>query len=305
MKNILSLSFSLVFLALACTTEEPDHEIINYNTHGPANGSLVIVGGAMRDTAIADRFIELAGGLEANIVMVPTASGEKEINEESIISLFTSRGAVNVKVLHTYDPEEADSEEFAEILKEANGVWFGGGRQWRIVDSYAGTVTEEAIRAVLDRGGVIGGSSAGATIQGSYLARGDTKSNTIMMGDHEVGFSYLSNSAIDQHVLVRNRQHDLVEIISAHPNLLGIGLDENTAIVVQKDEFEVIGNSFVAIYDYSMWGKDEEGKSIIPNGGKFFLLRQGDKYNVSKRQVVEARSGSSRNFFGANAQQSE
>ena len=81
---------------------------------------------------------------------------------------------------------------------------------------------------------VIGGSSAGATIQGSYLARGDAKTNTIMMGDHEEGFGFLKNAAIDQHLLRRNRQFDLLEVIRARPELLGIGIDEDTAIVVDR-----------------------------------------------------------------------
>ncbi len=85
-----------------------------------------------------------------------------------------------------------------DFVKQNNlgieGVWFTGGRQWRIVDAYAGTMAEREIRKVLDRGGVIGGSSAGATIQGSYLVRGDTKTNTVMMGDHEEGFAYLTAS---------------------------------------------------------------------------------------------------------------
>ena len=114
-------------------------------------------------------------------------------------------------------------------------VWFTGGRQWRLADSYLGTKVEEELWALLGRGGVIGGSSAGATIQGSYLARGDTKTNTIMMGDHDEGFGFLKNTAIDQHLLRRNRQFDLIEIIEAWPELLGIGIDENTAIVVQGD----------------------------------------------------------------------
>ena len=95
------------------------------------------------------------------------------------------------------------------------------------------------------------GASAGATIQGSYLARGDTKTNTIMMGDHEEGLAFIKNVAIDQHLLKRNRHFDLIEIIQARPHLLGIGLDEDTAIVVRGDRFEVIGQSFVAIYDHN------------------------------------------------------
>jgi cyanophycinase len=117
-----------------------------------------------------------------------------------------------------------------------------------------------------------------------------------MMGDHERGFSYLEASAIDQHLLVRNRQHDLVEVIAARPHLLGIGLDENTAIVVQGDEFEVLGESFVAIYDYNLWQKSEIDGAPLANGGKFFLLREGDRYNVRERKVTEW-SGGNRNIF--------
>lgn len=299
MKKNLSFTFiftlALVFISTSCTTS-PD-PVDTSGTFGPDKGSLVIVGGAMRDTVIIDKFIELAGGPDAPIVIIPTASGAEEIDTKRASRFLTERGATDVSVVHTYDPEVAATEAFVEPIKRAMGVWFGGGRQWRIVDSYAGTITEKEIRKVLGRGGVIGGSSAGATIQGSYLARGDTRTNTIMMGDHESGFSYLTKSAIDQHLLVRNRQHDLPEIITAHPDLLGIGLDENTAVVVQGNEMEVIGRSFVAIYDYKLWPENPSSTQKLSNGGRFFLLRSGDRYNVNTRQVTEWRGGNSRNIF--------
>ena len=297
MKNICYLSLAFLFLIVSCNTVSEQEPVDTGNTFGPEKGSLVIVGGAMRDTLIIDRFIELAGGPDAPIVIIPTASGSEEIDKERTSRFLTSRGASNVTVVHTYDSEIAKTEEFVAPITKAMGVWFGGGRQWRIVDSYAGTITETEIRKVLERGGVIGGSSAGATIQGSYLARGDTKANTIMMGDHQVGFNYLTNSAIDQHLLVRNRQHDLVEVISEHPELLGIGLDENTAVVVRGNEMEVIGGSFVAIFDYSLWDENPLKTNSLANNGKFFLLRSGDKYNVNTRQVIEWRGGQSRNIF--------
>ena len=299
-KSTFLTAFSLSFLLLYSCSGDRTGESLSTDTtltHGPEKGSLVIVGGAMRDTSIVDHFIELAGGPDAPIVVIPTASGSREINNERVTRFLTERGATDVTVVHTYDSLEADNPEFTEPIKKASGLWFTGGRQWRIVDAYGGTVTEEEIRKVLERGGVIGGSSAGATIQGSYLVRGDTKTNTIMMGDHERGFNYLTASAIDQHLMVRNRQHDLVEVIKAHPHLLGIGLDENTAIIVQGDEFEVVGNSFVAIYDYELWEKDEDGKSPLANDGKFFLLREGDRYNVHERMVTNWSGGSNRDIF--------
>jgi cyanophycinase len=217
---------------------------------GPSSGALVIVGGAMRDPAIVNRFMQLAGGPDAPIVVIPTAGGA-ETYDESFGGLrpFHQYGVSNLTLLHTDDRSVADSDEFVQAIREARGVWFSGGRQWRLADSYLGTKTEVELWNLLDRGGVIGGSSAGATIQGSYLARGDTRTNEVMMGDHEEGFAFIKNTAIDQHLLRRNRHFDLIEIIEAHPELLGIGLDENTAIVVQGDQFQVLGESYVAIYD--------------------------------------------------------
>lgn len=296
MKNLILISVLILSLC-SCNNTSQNQSIDLTATHGPLKGSLVIVGGAMKDTAIVDRFIELAGGVDAPLVIIPTASGALEINEERTLRFLVSRGATDVTIVHTYDSLEADTEEFVAPIKRATGVWFGGGRQWRIVDAYGSTLSESEIKAVLDRGGVIGGSSAGATIQGSYLARGDTKANTIMMGDHERGFAYLTNSAIDQHLLVRNRQHDLPEIIEKHPALLGIGLDENTAVIIQGDSLEVMGQSFVAIYDYGLWTSYPAHKQSLANGGKFFLLRPGDKYNVSTRVVGKWQGGNSRNIF--------
>jgi cyanophycinase len=245
---------------------------------GPERGSLVVVGGAMRDPAIYERFIELAGGPDAHLVMIPTAGGEDEYDAfYQGLNAWRQAGARNLTILHTKDRSVADSEAFIAPLKDAGGVFFFGGRQWHLVDSYAGTKTEAAIRAVLDRGGVIGGSSAGASIQGSFLVRGDTRNNTIMMGDHQVGFGYLRNVGIDQHVLRRNRQFDLVEVIEAHPELLGIGLDENTAIVVQGDVAQVIGESYALIYD---------NKSTTGNGGKFYFLAPGDRFNLATREAT-------------------
>lgn len=245
---------------------------------GPENGSLVIVGGSMKDPAILERFIELAGGPDVPFVVIPTAGGGEHYDQYYPgLRQFKEAGVGNITVLHTKDRDIANSEEFIRPIREARGVWFPGGRQWRLADSYLHTKTHDELNALLARGGVIGGSSAGATIQGSYLARGDTKTNTIMMGDHEEGMAFFKNVAIDQHLLMRNRQFDLIEIIEAHPELLGIGLDEDTAIVVRGDNFEVIGQGYVAIYDH---------QSLLDSGGKFYFLAPGDRFNIKTRQAM-------------------
>lgn len=250
---------------------------------GPEAGSLVIVGGALRDEAILERFIDLAGGPEAPIVIIPTAGGGDDYDQwYAGARRFRRLGVKNITVIHTWDREEAESEEFAAPITKARGVWFPGGRQWRLVDAYADTRTERELHALLARGGVIGGSSAGATIQGEYLARGDTSGNTIMMGDHEEGFAFFRGTAIDQHLLVRNRHFDLLEIIAAKPELLGIGIDEDTAIVVRGNGFEVIGQGYVAIYDNTR---------ELPNGGTFYFLMPGDRYNIETREPLRLQYG--------------
>jgi cyanophycinase len=244
---------------------------------GPKNGSLIVAGGAVRDKAIIERFIELAGGPDVPIIVIPTAGGRDNYDQYwGGLRQFKEAGATDLTILHTYDRKVADTEEFAAPIKKARGVWFSGGRQWRLADSYLNTKVHEALWDLLDRGGVIGGSSAGATIQGSYLARGDTKTNTIMMGDHEEGLAFLKNVAVDQHMLKRNRHFDLIEIIEARPELLGIGLDENTAIVVRGDSFEIIGQSYVAIYDHNR---------VLDSGGHFYFLAPGDRYNLKTREA--------------------
>lgn len=262
--------FVLVALALAAATIAVAAEV------GPTGGSLVVAGGGINDPAIYERFVSLAGGPEAPIVVIPTAgTGENYDDFWPGLQRLRDAGAVHIKVLHTRDPQEADREDFVAPLRQARGVWFSGGRQWRLVDAYLGTRTLAEIRGVLERGGVVGGSSAGATIQGSYLARGDTSTNTIMMGDHTEGFGFLANVAIDQHLLQRNRHFDLVEVIEAHPELLGIGLDEDTAIVVRGDTFEVIGSGYVAIYDST---------NVTGDHWRFYFLAPGDRYDLSTRQ---------------------
>ena len=244
---------------------------------GPANGALVLVGGNLQDPAIVQRFLELAGGPEAPVVLIPTAGGAESYDETwRGGDAFRAAGATRLTVLHTTDRDTANTGAFVEPLRRARGVWFGGGRQWRLADAYLHTRVHEELQAVLDRGGVVGGSSAGATILGSYLVRGDTRTNTIMMGDHEEGFAFLRGVGVDQHLLRRNRQFDLLEVIRARPDLLGIGIDEDTAIVVRGDSFEVIGRSYVAIYD---------PERQLDSGGLFYLLSSGDTYDLAAREA--------------------
>ena len=276
---LFGLSFSLY-------SQEP---VDNIFTTGPEKGTLVVVGGGKLDHVILQRFIELAGGPDAAIVVFPTAGGGNNYNDNSGgAGQLRKYGATNVTVIHTNDRNIANSDDFVKPLLQAKAVWFGGGRQWRLVDSYKDTKTEKLFWEVLNRGGVIGGTSAGATIQGSYLARGDTKNNQIMMGDHEAGFGFIKNVAIDQHLLARNRHFDMFDILEKRPELLGIGIDEGTAIIVQGDMFEVIGKSYAIVFDGSFWSREgSELKNLPLDENLFYFLRSGDKYNLKEREVLK------------------
>jgi cyanophycinase len=247
---------------------------------GPAHGSLVIAGGgSLADTGILEKFLELAGGPAAPIIVVPTADGQQSYAADwEGLALLRAAGATNITILHTYDRSVADSESFVEPLRAARGVWFSGGRQYRLADAYLGTRTETEMDALLARGGVIGGSSAGASIQASFLVRGAKEGNHIVMSaEYETGFGFLQNAAVDQHLIVRNRERDLLQVLAVHPDLLGIGIDEGTAIVVRGNTFEVIGRSRVAVYD---------GTDKASNVGYFFL-GAGQHYDMMGRSTTD------------------
>jgi cyanophycinase len=212
----------------------------------------VIIGGGGVTPEIWDRILELAGGKERAKFVVVTNAGSDGLNTRSgtARSLREKIGEENVRILDLKTIREANDEKNLEFLKQATGVFFDGGRQWRIADAYLNTLAHQEFQNVLARGGVIAGSSAGASIQGSFLWRGDTKTPDILVGDHTQGLAFLKNSVIDQHILARNRQFDLIEFVKGAPQLIGLGIDESTAVVVIKDELEVLGKSIVAIHSY-------------------------------------------------------
>ena len=297
------LLLSALLLIYPAVAADYDHS----PTVGPQSGWLLIHGGGRIDPAIAKRFVELAGGAQANFVVIQTALSDrqlawstplyqylysrvfpsfvpdKRLRVERLAKWFTDIfGVQNVTVLHTRDRNRADSDDFVEPLRHASGVWIWGGRQWRLADAYLGTAVEREIKALLARGGVVGGESAGATIQGSFLVRGapgDDKNpdgdNTIMMAPgHETGFGLLENSAIDQHVIVRHREADLDPVIATHHKLIGIGIDEEGAIVVHGNSLEVIGQRQVIIHD----GKVHQGKH-------YYYLSPEQKFNLKTRTI--------------------
>jgi len=232
-------------------------------------GILIAMGGGNGTPEIYEKWKSLGGGKNAHVVLIPTANNPGDDIAPVINGLKQVFGVQDVSILDTKDRAKANSAEFVAPLKQATFVFIDGGRQWRLADAYLGTRVERELRNVLKRGGVIAGSSAGASILASYMVRGDPSGPEIVMAKgHERGFGLLPNSAIDQHVSERQREHDLEPVVAAHPKLLGIGIDPNTIIVVHDDQFEVIGNGRVFI--------TEAGHQLysIPAGHHFDLRKR-------------------------------
>ncbi|HUQ69991.1 MAG TPA: cyanophycinase [Planctomycetaceae bacterium] len=207
-------------------------------------GALVIGGGGELPPVIIDRFLELGGGPDAKLVVISTASmcAEWPEADQPHQRLWASRPLASKVILHTRDPKIADTEDFCRTLETATAVWFVGGDQNQVTRTYCGTHTESCLHGVLRRGGVIGGTSAGAAIMSRVMITGGRTDPNL--GD---GLGFLPGTIIDQHFLKRNRQPRLMAALQQRPGHVGIGIDESTAVVVRRNSLEVIGNSEAAL----------------------------------------------------------
>ena len=253
---------------------------------GPANGTLIVDGGGATEP-IVRRFVELAGGHLARIVVIPTAPSALRFGDDNVIlnpdwprdsvqwqqyREYMKRwlGVDRVEIMHTRDRREANTEAFVAPLKAATGVYLTAGNAGRLADAYLGTRTVVALRSVLDRGGVIFGSSAGAIIQGSFAVRGRPDKPLLMAPGRTTGFGFLSNVAVNPHLTSAKRDAELINVIDAHPDILGIGIDDDAALLVQKGIFEVIGTGRVAIYD-----------NVKRDGSWYYWLKPGDRFALA------------------------
>jgi cyanophycinase len=251
------------------------------STHGPSRGSLVLQGGVGRSHAIASAFVARAGGSGAHVVVIPTASvgdaGPPGMSVTLARRMTEDFGVAAFTVVHTIDRAEADSDSFVEPIRGARGVWMLGGFPPNLVHAYLGTKTERAIKELLERGGVVGGESAGAMIQGSWLDTTDdewTPEMHALIRKHGTGagFGLLTNAAIFPHFDKRGPAAAVKES-AAHPKGLAIGIDEETALIVRGALAEVVGTGAVSMYDGS-------GRSAP----RLVTLRSGDRYDLSTRR---------------------
>ncbi len=253
--------------------------------NGVGNRLTQLFNGGGSGHVIKKRFVELGGGPDANFVIIHVphsrAAKDERPREVRIASYSDESSARNFGVkqmtaLGALERDAADSEEYCAPLKHANAVWITGGNMYALVEPFKGTRAERELGAVLTRGGVIGGESAGAVVQASHIAR-----NIKGAGGAEIdtrfddGFGFVQRVAVAPHLLRMGWQENLVPVIAANPEILGIGIDEGTAVVVQNGQFEVIGTSKVAIYDNA----DHDGK-------RYYFLSPGDRFELAARKLL-------------------
>ena len=264
-------------IAAPASTWAPDETV-----WWPKSGSVILEGGHIEMSTfdeVAKRLIALAGGPDALIVIIPTANEavaprlretSPEFDPNELCKLLESKGAHRVSILHTRDRKESDSEEFAKVLGTAGGVWIPGGGAKILENTYRGTLVNRELQALLARGGVIAGDSAGAIALGCYALGWTPKPWGVLVD----GLAVLPNATILPHASGARGyvpwEEDL-KYLTAHPGPVGVVIDENTALVLKGSAAEVIGSGSVALVDPA---KDP--------AKPYLILKAGDQRDVSK-----------------------
>lgn len=267
------------------------------NLFSQSKGHLVIIGG-VHTQETSKKFIQLAGGENARIIIIPNAGSNPVYNSELHKKEFEELGAKADYLLFTRETADADSN--LKKMDWANAVYFLGGDQSDLTRDMLGTKLLQKVYDIYNKGGVIGGSSAGAAVQSEIMITGNELLNkdsssafvSIQKGNIETakGFGFIKSAIIDQHFLKRKRHNRLITLMCEHPNLLGIAIDEATAIVVYPDDtFEVIGDNQVLVYDPTEAKNIREYKNgnLGITGMKMHLLISGDKFDLKTKQVIE------------------
>lgn len=274
-----SLAGVLIGLFPATALGEPKIDTASSSRYD-LKGALVIVGGGGMPDTIRDRFLQLAGGKKnAKLVVIPTASEWADRTRTYRgYSYWQRQGVAEVSMLHTLDRKRADNPKFVEPLTKATAVWLSGGDQSRLARAYHGTAVERELRSLVARGGVIGGTSAGASVMSSIMITGgNPRAET---GD---GFGFLPDVVIDQHFQNRRRLDRLLGVLKTYPSCLGLGIDEQTAVVVQHHKFTVLGKANVVV---CMPGQGPSTVKILKSG------EQGDLDLLTRAILAQVKSSS-------------
>ena len=257
-------------------------------------GHLVLNGGGFKPDVVMEKFIALAGGPDASIIVFPTASEESDTGEY-YVTLFSSYGSENVVEAAVHSKEDAGDLKLARMVRKAGGIWFSGGDQRRITKTLLDTPVGGAIREAYEHGAVVGGTSAGTACQSPLMITGDGDFTVINADNVELweGFGFFDGVIVDQHFVARRRHNRLVSVVLENPKLLGVGVDEATAVWVRPDgTFEVLGDGWVVVYDASQATitrsrHNRLGKPLGVHGLITHVLLPGDVFDVQKRAVVD------------------
>jgi len=263
----------------------------------PAHGHLMLIGGGDKPRAAMEKFVSLAGGKNAPIVVIPTASEEADTHEY-YTNLFTKDyGSTDVVVLPIKTKADANLPDVVAAAKRARGIFFGGGDQVRIINALAGTPVLDALREAYLNGAVVGGTSAGTACQSEIMITGEGDFTVIQTKSVEVveGLGFLRKDVIvDQHFIARQRQNRLISLLLEHPDHLAVGVDEDTAIWVRPDDtFEVIGAGSVMVFDPAgasvRRGPADKGKELLGVSGlRMHIVLPGETFDLAKRAPAEA-----------------
>jgi cyanophycinase len=222
------------------------------------------------------------------VVFIPTAAPfllakggviwnpDRDQHREAFVRGLAERfGVATVDILHTRSRDTANTEAFAARLRQADAVWIAGGYTGLLASAYLDTLVMSELHALVRRGGILAGESAGAIILGSYVVRGNPEEPVLMAEGHDRGFGFLPNVAINPHLTRWQREKELVTVVDRYPHLLGLGVDDNTALVIRGDIAEVIGSGRVTVYDNQKHG-----------GHGYFWLKSGEKLDLVKRKTM-------------------
>jgi cyanophycinase len=247
------------------------------------NGALVIIGGNGYPDGMWARVIGFAGGKDANYVCFTqsaNSTGARKLREHGCKNI-----AIHLVKTGVDGIGQGKDPQLLEDLKNADAVYFGGGRTYKFMDAFLDTEAHMLMKKVLERGGIILGGSAGAQIQGDFLVRGDPRTNnTLWMEGNDIGLGFIRSVIIDVHFRERGRENTLPSLLVKHPQMLGIGIDETTAIWVQGTTAEVLGPHSVTFYDL------ENVKDLNPSSVKIqnpVILMAGEKYDLKQRVQID------------------
>lgn len=264
---------------------------------GPApKGNLILIGGGDKPKDAMAKFVELAGGPQAPIVAIPTASEEADAGPYYVKLFKEEYGCTDVTFLPIKTKADAMRPDLAGLAAKAGGIFFGGGDQVRITNALLGTPVGAAVAAAFERGAVVGGTSAGTACQSDPMITGEGDFTVIRADTVELkpGLGFFRGVIVDQHFIRRQRENRLFAVIMEHPELLGVGVDEATAVWVRPDRtFQVLGEGSVTVIDASGATLSRQpaakGKALLgAHGLKVHVLLPGETFDLATRAVVAA-----------------